>query len=315
MDKIVLASELKSTDTVLEIGPGTGNLTLRLLPLVRRVTALDVDERMVGEVKKRALTSGYTNLDARHGDALRSDLGKFDVCVANLPYQISSPFIFKLLAHRPLFRTAVLMFQKEFAERLMARPSEKAYCRLSINTQVFCRVDRVCLVKAGSFSPPPKVDSMVVKLTPRRPPLQIDFREWDGMLRICFMRKRKTLHSVFTIRSVLTLLENNYLTWCTLTKNVPDLTPMKSVIESVLTETGLAGTRAVVVGIEQYLTLLLAFHKRHIHFRNLASSPAGNLENDVTDPFAGLKSDFYFKCNEMEDDETCDKDDDDAVLE
>lgn len=92
-------------------------MTLRLLPLVRRITALDVDERMVGEVKKRTLTSGYTNLDACHGDALRSDFGKFDVCVANLPYQISSPFIFKLLAHRPLFRAAVLMFQKEFAER------------------------------------------------------------------------------------------------------------------------------------------------------------------------------------------------------
>lgn len=90
---------------------------MRLLPIARKVTALDVDERMVGEVKKRAMSLGYTNLDARYGDALRSDLGNFEVCTANLPYQISSPFVFKLLAHRPLFRCAVLMFQKEFAER------------------------------------------------------------------------------------------------------------------------------------------------------------------------------------------------------
>lgn len=90
---------------------------MRLLPIARKVIALDVDERMVGEVRKRAMSLGYTNLDARYGDALRSEFGAFDVCAANMPYQISSPFIFKLLAHRPLFRCALLMFQKEFAER------------------------------------------------------------------------------------------------------------------------------------------------------------------------------------------------------
>lgn len=92
---------------------------MRLLPLARRVICLDVDERMVGEVKKQAMALGYSNLDARHGDALRSDFGTFDVCTANLPYKISSPFVFKLIAHRPLFRCAVLMFQKEFGERFV----------------------------------------------------------------------------------------------------------------------------------------------------------------------------------------------------
>lgn len=98
---------------------GTGNLTVKLLPIARKVVALDIDSRMVNEVKKRAMSLGYgpSNLDVRVGDVLRSDLGSFDVCTANLPYQISSPLIFKLLAHRPLFRCAVLMFQKEFGER------------------------------------------------------------------------------------------------------------------------------------------------------------------------------------------------------
>lgn len=75
------------------------------------------------------------------GDALKTDLPFFDVCVANVPYQISSPLVFKLLLHRPFFRCAVLMFQREFAQRLVAKPGDKLYCRLSVNTQLLARVD------------------------------------------------------------------------------------------------------------------------------------------------------------------------------
>jgi 18S rRNA (adenine1779-N6/adenine1780-N6)-dimethyltransferase len=156
LDKIVAAADIKSSDTVLEIGPGTGNLTVRVLPLAKKVHAIDVDPRMVAEVKKRAVSLGYTNLEAKEGDALRTDLGRFDVCTANLPYQISSLFTFRILAHRPLFRCAVLMFQKEFAERLLANVGEDKYGRLAINTRLFCKVTHVCLVTAGSFNPPPK---------------------------------------------------------------------------------------------------------------------------------------------------------------
>lgn len=90
----------------IELLSGTGNLTMRLLPVAREVVALDVDARMVNEVKKRAVSNGYMNLAVRQGDALRSDLGTFDVCAANLPYQISSHFLLRLLAHRPPFRCA-----------------------------------------------------------------------------------------------------------------------------------------------------------------------------------------------------------------
>jgi 18S rRNA (adenine1779-N6/adenine1780-N6)-dimethyltransferase len=90
---------------------------MKLLGVARRVRAFDIDERMVGDVRRKALSMGYTNLDVFFGDALRSEFGSFDVCVANLPYNISSPFIFKLIAHRPVFRLAILMFQKEFADR------------------------------------------------------------------------------------------------------------------------------------------------------------------------------------------------------
>lgn len=97
------------------------------------------------------------------GDILKSELPFFDLCVANLPYQvkknkslfhfkliiffeISSPFVFKLLLHRPIFRCAIVMFQREFAQRLVAKPGEKLYCRLSVNTQLLARVDHLMKV-------------------------------------------------------------------------------------------------------------------------------------------------------------------------
>merc|ERR1719333_1374503 len=160
------------------------------------------------------------NLEVVEGDVLRADWPAFDACVANLPYQISSPFTFRLLAHRPLFRSAVLMFQKEFAERLIADVGESQYGRLALNTRLFVKVSCVCKVSRGSFNPPPEVDSMVVKLVPRNPPIQVNFREWDGMLRVVFCRKRKTLHANFNNKTVLKTLEENYKTWCSLT-NTP----------------------------------------------------------------------------------------------
>lgn len=80
------------------------------------------------------------------GDVLKTELPFFDACVANIPYQISSPLVFKLLLHRPFFRCAILMFQREFAHRLVAKPGDKLYCRLSINTQLLARVDIVMKV-------------------------------------------------------------------------------------------------------------------------------------------------------------------------
>lgn len=103
------------------------------------------------------------------------ELPPFDVCVANVPYQISSPIVFKLLAHKPAFRCAVLMFQREFAMRLVAKPNDPLYCRLSVNTQLLSKVEHVMKVSKNNFRPPPKVESSVVRIRPLQPPPPINF--------------------------------------------------------------------------------------------------------------------------------------------
>lgn len=154
----------------------------------------------------------YDIVQVIQGDVLKTDLPYFDICVANIPYQISSPLTFKLLNHQPAFRCAIIMFQREFAMRLVAQPSEKLYCRLTVNTQLLARVSHLLKVGKNNFRPPPKVDSSVVRIEPRKPRIAVNQKEWDGFLRICFNRKNKMLGSIFRQKSVLALLEKNYMT-------------------------------------------------------------------------------------------------------
>lgn len=181
---IIQKAGVKSTDVVLEIGPGTGNMTVRLLQQAKKVVALEFDSRMVREVLKRTeQTSVSHKLQVIQGDAIKTAWPFFDLMVANLPYQISSQVVFKLLAHRPMFRCAVLMFQEEFALRLTARPGEALYCRLSVNVQLLAKVDQLLKVGKQNFRPPPKVESRVVRIELKNPPPPVNFTEWDGMVR------------------------------------------------------------------------------------------------------------------------------------
>ena len=211
LSEIVNKSGIKSTDTVLEIGPGTGNLTMLLLDAAKKVIAIELDPRMVAQLIKRVGISPYQNkLQLIQGDVLKQNLPFFDLCVANIPYQISSPIVFKLLSHRPLFRAAVLLIQREFAMRLIAKPGSEFYCRLSVNVQLLSKVDHIMKVSKKNFVPPPKVESSVVRIEPIHPLPKINFLEWDGMLRICFSRKNKTLGALFKQKKVFEMIYQNY---------------------------------------------------------------------------------------------------------
>ncbi|KAL8196279.1 hypothetical protein R6Q57_025279 [Mikania cordata] len=213
VDSIIQKAGINSTDVILEIGPGTGNLTKKLLEAGKSVIAVELDPRMVLELQRRFQGTPHSNqLKVIQGDVLKCDLPYFDICVANIPYQISSPLTFKLLNHRPLFRCAVIMFQREFAMRLVAQPGDTLYCRLSVNTQLLARVSHLLKVGRNNFRPPPKVDSSVVRIEPRKPAPLVNFKEWDGLVRICFTRKNKTIGAIFKQKRVLSILEKNYKT-------------------------------------------------------------------------------------------------------
>jgi len=265
---LVEKSALRSTDTVLEIGPGTGNMTVKMLDKVKKVVACELDPRMVAELQKRVQGSHYQQkLQMLVGDVIKTELPFFDVCVANVPYQISSPLVFKLLLHRPFFRCAVLMFQREFAQRLVAQPGDKLYCRLSINTQLLARVDHLMKVGKNNFRPPPKVESSVVRIEPRNPPPPINFTEWDGLTRICFVRKNKTLGAAFTSTGVLLMMEKNYKVQCSLQgRQVPEDFSIREEVDKVLDSIQFREKRARMMDIDDFMKLLHAFNSAGIHF-------------------------------------------------
>ncbi|KXL45009.1 hypothetical protein M433DRAFT_67944 [Acidomyces richmondensis BFW] len=214
---IVDKADLKQSDIVLEVGPGTGNLTTRILEKAKRVIAVEQDPRMAAELTKRFQgTPAAKRLELILGDVIKMEqLPYFDVCISNTPYQISSPLTFKLLATSPSPRSCVLMFQREFAMRLFAKPGDKLYSRLSVNTQMWAKVDHVMKVGKNNFNPPPQVESNVVRITPKVPRPRISYDEWDGLLRIAFVRKNRVLRSAFLgTNSVMNMLEANYRTFC-----------------------------------------------------------------------------------------------------
>ncbi|XP_060517534.1 LOW QUALITY PROTEIN: probable dimethyladenosine transferase [Cylas formicarius] len=271
---MIQKSGLRPTDTVLEIGPGTGNMTVQLLEQVKKVIACEIDTRLVAELQKRVQgTHLKPKLEILVGDVLKMELPNFNICVANIPYQISSPLVFKLL-HRPFFRCAVLMLQKEFAQRLVAKAGDKLYCRLSVNTQLLAvntqllaRVDMLMNVGKNNFRPPPKVESAVVRIEPRNPPPPIVYAEWDGLTRIAFTRKNKTLGSAFKQTSVIAALEKNYKVHCSLNNlEIPDDFHMKEKIEEVITKADASEKRARTMDLDDFMTLLHAFNSEGIHF-------------------------------------------------
>uniref|UniRef100_A0A7S2X184 rRNA adenine N(6)-methyltransferase n=2 Tax=Chloropicon primus TaxID=1764295 RepID=A0A7S2X184_9CHLO len=296
IDSIVQKSGIKSTDVVLEIGPGTGNLTAKLLEVAKKVIAYEVDPRMVLELQRRFQgTPQASQLQIVQGDVLKQDLPYFDVCVSNTPYQISSPLTFKLLSHRPLFRAAILMFQREFAMRLVAKPNESLYCRLTVNTQLLARVSHLLKVGKNNFKPPPKVESSVVRIEPRHPPVQVNFTEWDGLVRLCFSRKNKTLGAIFKQNACLDLLEKNYRKFLQLEASgaiagpaaggsegegmdildqkrlgitdLADRSKFKDYVLGILKEGEFGDRRSSKLNQDDFLELLARFNAAGIHFR------------------------------------------------
>lgn len=189
LSKQVEYAQLQEGDAVLEIGAGTGNLTEFLLEGASRVVVIERDPSMVGLLRHRFRDT--PNLEVISGDALEIEFPMFDKVVSNIPYAISSPLTFKLLEHD--FEMAILIYQKEFAERLIAKPGTKNYSRLSVST--YCKADAKILeyISRHAFYPAPKVSSAMVKLSPKNNPLAVDEDAFQNLLRGLFSHRRKTV--------------------------------------------------------------------------------------------------------------------------
>ena len=179
---------------VLEVGGGAGALTDRLLPVADRVTVVERDPALAAFLEEEfadAVAEG--RLTVVEGDALEVDLPGFTASVSNLPYGVSSEIAFRLLPEK---RPLVLMFQKEFAERMAAEPGTDEYGRLSVTAGHYADVEIVEPVPKEAFSPQPAVESAVVRTTPREPDYEVpDDEAFMALVRAVFTQRRKTMRN------------------------------------------------------------------------------------------------------------------------
>ena len=199
-DKLVEAIDPRPADRFLEIGPGPGVLTQRLAPRVAHLTAIEVDREMVellaADMPPNVTLVHQDFLHTRMDDLIDAGAGALRVA-GNLPYNVSSPILFRLLkAHTQHGRLAdaTVMLQREVAERIEARPGTKVYGVLSIAVQLHADVKRLLALPPGAFRPAPKVHSSVLRLTFRAPAVTVaDEAMFEEMVRSMFTQRRKTL--------------------------------------------------------------------------------------------------------------------------
>lgn len=192
LDEIIAAAEIQKEDKILETGTGVGTLTVCLAEKSDHVLAVELDERMIGVL--RANLGVSSNVEIQYANALdiENPTEKWK-WVANLPYQITSPLLKKYLANENPPQVAVLMVQKELGEKIC----DKKESRISLLVKNFMEAEKVCDVKRESFFPPPKVDSVVIKLTRLKNPI-ISLEKWseaEKIMKLAFMNKRKKLRN------------------------------------------------------------------------------------------------------------------------
>jgi 16S rRNA (adenine1518-N6/adenine1519-N6)-dimethyltransferase len=196
--KILDAIGPRPGEHFVEIGPGRGALTVPLLEAVQRLDVVEIDRLLADELERGF---GGAGLTVHRADALKFDFrtigrGPGSLRLAgNLPYNISTPLLFHLLDHQDLFRDLHVMLQREVVERMTAAPDTRAYGRLTVALAVRCRVECLFLVRPGSFTPPPAVDSAVARIVPD-PALAariIDPAAFDRVVTRAFSMRRKRL--------------------------------------------------------------------------------------------------------------------------
>lgn len=184
IERIAGYARLAPDDSILEIGPSTGNLTEALAAKAGRVFAVEVDPVLAANLHGR-----FRNAVVIKGDALKVELPEYNKIVSNLPYQISTKITFRLLS-RP-FELAVLMYQREFALRLLASPGSEDYGRLGMIAGYLCKAEILETVPRSAFRPVPEVESSIVRLLPREH--EVDAEKFIKFVEGLFSNRRKKI--------------------------------------------------------------------------------------------------------------------------
>jgi len=192
LERIARAACPTPQPLVIEIGPGRGALTSKLLERSARVVAIEIDRELAAHLRDRF--AGNARLELVEADVLETDLAQWGPApiAGNLPYYIASPILERALRLRP--PRAVFLLQKEVALRLVAQPRSRDYGYLTVATGLYAEAKLVCQVPPSAFRPPPKVDSAVVEFTPRVPSMP-DPEAFLAFAALCFHHKRKTIRN------------------------------------------------------------------------------------------------------------------------
>lgn len=207
IDKIVRSINPKPEDCLVEIGPGVGAITEPLLEASGKLNVVELDRDLIPILRTKFFN--YPEFRIYEGDALKFDFSQLLEddqqlrIVGNLPYNISTPLIFHFLAHHAMVKDMHFMLQKEVVDRLAAGPGCSDYGRLGIMAQYYCKVEPLFIVGPGSFNPPPKVDSAIVRLVPYDvlPHPAKDTKLLQQVVREAFSMRRKTIRN--TLKNLL----------------------------------------------------------------------------------------------------------------
>jgi 16S rRNA (adenine1518-N6/adenine1519-N6)-dimethyltransferase len=199
LNKVIRTAELEEGDVVLEVGAGLGEMTLAMARQIRKVIAVEIDPKLVEILRKKA--SSFSNVEIVKGDVLKINFsqlynreGKRLKVVANLPYKISTPLLFRFVESRDVLSTLTLMLQREVAERMVASPGGKEYGPLSVFIQSFSDLSVCFFIKPAAFFPPPKVESAVIQMVWKERAVVGSEEAWfKKVVRGCFGYRRKRL--------------------------------------------------------------------------------------------------------------------------
>ncbi len=195
--RIIAVIAPKNSDYLIEIGPGLGALTQKLESRVKQLDVIEIDKELIAPLQAQLSRTIIHQADALQFDFHTLHQVLPSRVIGNLPYNISTPLLFHLLQFKDMIHDMVFMLQEEVVDRIVATPNSKAYGRLSVVLQYYCAVEKLFTVPPTAFYPQPKVNSAIIRLTPRLNITEavIDPIQFEQLVKLAFVHRRKTIRN------------------------------------------------------------------------------------------------------------------------